>query len=646
MRTRTILVRTALTIGSGFALLLLATVIERIVFSGQVLPGVEIEGIDAEGRSEADVRESLARLAVRLESTPLLARASNTDLEADPSTVQLEVNGEVALRAARKIGRSRNPLDAVGGFVLRRFRHEEVELSISYDAAGVEGLLDGWQALVHDGVQEGDLLFDGTEVIVIEPRAGSGILRDEARRKLVDLILSTQRKRLTFEVGRLEPSVDLEAVQTLATRAHRILARGYAVTGPAGTGAQPFAPQAESTATITISPEDVSSALDARVRIGVIELRLDPDRLATALGDEVAVFSTLPTPADFAVQADNSVKVVPSVNGRELGLRQVAKAILAEQHEIDAPFRVVKSERDTKWAKGLGIKELISSFTTHHSCCAARVTNIHLAAMLMDSKVIEPGAVFSLNDVVGARTAERGFVSAPVFYGEFTEDFGGGVSQIATTTFNAAFWGGFEMVDYKPHSVYFSRYPMGREATVNYPDLDLLWRNDSEHGVLVKTAFTGESITIMLFGDSGGRTVREENEDGTCSVGPSFDTATEQRCHLVLAEIPIQRRDVPCDKATSLDDPDGECVDLKPGQTEHVADGYPGYIVELWRVITRPGRETVREKFRWQYQMYPDKFLVGVSKVPPTSTTVPGTGSTTAPTTSPSPTTVTPTTTP
>jgi vancomycin resistance protein YoaR len=660
--TRTFIVRSGLLIGSGFALLLLAAVIERVAYSGQVLPGVEIEGIDAEGRSERDVRHSLEVLADRLETAPLQARASDTDLEADPSAVRLAVDRETTLRAARKVGRSHNPFDAVGGFVLRRVRHERVDLEIDYSAPGIEGLLDGWQSLVHDGVQEGDLRFDGTTVVVVAPRAGTGIVRDEAQRKLIAMLESATRRRLTFEVGRIEPTVDLEEVQALAARARRILQRESVVSGPSGTAAPieipapgetpalTETPGRIGTARITIAPEDVAGTLDARVRKGAIELRLDPVQLSEALGNEVAVFTTRPVAADFGVQPDNSVRIIPSVNGRELDLRKVAKAILAEHHAIDAPFKIIRPERDTAWAKRLGIKEVVSSFTTHHPCCAARVTNIHTAALLMDNTVVEPGQVFSLNDVVGPRTPERGFVSAPVFYGEFTEDFGGGVSQIATTTFNAAFWGGFEIVDHKPHSVYFTRYPMGREATVNYPEIDLRWRNDSKHGVLVKTSFTDESITVTLFGDREGRTIREENEDGTCSVGPSFDTLTEERCHVVLAELPVERLDVPCDKATSLDDPDGDCATLAPGQTEHVADGHPGYIVELWRIIERPGQAVERKRFGWQYQMYPNKFLVGVSKESPTTTTpgptpttIPGTTTTptTAPTSSSAPTTTT-----
>ena len=97
----------------------------------------------------------------------------------------------------------------------------------------------------------------------------------------------------------------------------------------------------------------------------------------------------------------------------------------------------------------------------------------------MQDTVLEPGQTFSLNDEVGPRTVERGFVEAPVYYQGFTTDVGGGVSQLSTTVFNAAWWGGFEIVEHQPHSIWITRYPAGREATLNYGSIDNKFRNNS-----------------------------------------------------------------------------------------------------------------------------------------------------------------------
>ena len=230
--------------------------------------------------------------------------------------------------------------------------------------------------------------------------------------------------------------------------------------------------------------------------------------------------------ATFQITASNTVQVVPSVDGRQVDLPKVAAAILAGDRRVAAPVIESHPAHDTAWAQALGIKEQVSTFTTRHNAGEDRVVNIHRAADLLNNTVVEPGATFSLNDTIGPRTAERGFVVAPVFYGGETEDVGGGVSQVATTTFNAVFFGGYEDVYHKPHSIYISRYPMGREATVNYPTVDLKFRNDSKAGVLIRTSYSSTSITVTFYGDKEGKVVTEAGARSSPSTRSCRSTST------------------------------------------------------------------------------------------------------------------------
>ena len=141
-------------------------------------------------------------------------------------------------------------------------------------------------------------------------------------------------------------------------------------------------------------------------------------------------------------------------------------------------------------------------------------------------------------------------MSAPVYYQGFTTDFGGGVSQLSTTVFNAAWWAGLEIVAHQPHSIWITRYPAGREATLNYGSIDNKFRNNTAHGALVHTSYTGTSITVTIFGDKEGKVVREENRavtSGTQAAGAPF-------------------------------------------------------VVEFDRVIEQPNVPLVREHYRWRYQ--------------------------------------------
>ncbi len=177
--------------------------------------------------------------------------------------------------------------------------------------------------------------------------------------------------------------------------------------------------------------------------------------------------------------------------------------------------------RDRAWAEGLGIIEPVGSFTTTHACCQNRVTNIHLIADATRGVVIEPGATFSLNGHVGVRTAEKGYLPAGgITNGVLVDQLGGGISQYTTGLFNAAFFAGLDYGEYQAHSIYFSRYPYGREATLSYPHPDLQIVNNTPYGVLIWPEYTGTSITVTLYSTkyvNAEQTGQTTEPQGTCT---------------------------------------------------------------------------------------------------------------------------------
>ena len=246
----------------------------------------------------------------------------------------------------------------------------------------------------------------------------------------------------------------------------------------------------------------------------------------------------------------------------------------------------------TEWAQKLNITELVSSYTTEHPCCQPRVTNIHLGADTINNTVLEPGQTFSLNGALGPRTTDKGYQLAPGIGAnlEFEDSVGGGVSQLSTTLFNAVFFGCYEDVTHTVHALYISRYPMGREATLNYPSIDNKFRDDSHAGVLIRTSYSGTSVTVSLYGNKEGRSCKGE--------GPH-----------VLETIPVEPEYV--------DDPA-----LPVGTQKKLADGHTGYVVENFRIISTPGQPDVRQRFVERYSMAKEKIARGTG-APPTTTTVP-----------------------
>jgi vancomycin resistance protein YoaR len=172
-------------------------------------------------------------------------------------------------------------------------------------------------------------------------------------------------------------------------------------------------------------------------------------------------------------------------------------------------------------AQDMGPFGEVSSFTTKHPCCQSRVTNIQLLADAIRGSIVLPGETFSINDTAGERTTAGGYVRAGAIINGRIQccdskiNIGGGTSQFATTFYNAVFFGCYEDVFHQPHSLYFSRYPFVREATLGWPLPDVIFRNDSDAVVYIHTEYTPSSITVTFFGNNGGRTCTSERSGNT-----------------------------------------------------------------------------------------------------------------------------------
>ena len=599
---RSLILAAGIVIGLGL-LVVLASVVEHVWYSGSVLPGVHIEGARIGGRSDAQARAAVQKLATRLQDSPIRARAGDRVFTVDPNLIGFGVDVDATMQQARDAGRDANPMGLVSDTILRRFRPDVVNLAVHYDPAGFEGLLDGWSTALQSGVVEGDLRFSGTTVIPVEPRSGRGLLRDQAEQELRRMLADPARTDLQLPVGDVQPRVDAAAVDDAARRARALLTGTYVVVA--------------GTTSVTLTPAQIAPTLETRVEGHALDLVVDGDKLRFALGPALAAVDQPPVDATFDVSNPDDVKVVPSVDGHQLDTNAIGAAIVRGRRRIVASIRQEHPAHDTKWARALGIKHQVSSFTTHHNPGEARVTNIHIAADVLNNTVVEPGQTFSLNAKLGPRTPDKGYVKAPIILEDgFGEDYGGGISQLTTTLYNAVFFGGYVDVEHSPHHYYISRYPMGREATIVWPYVDLKFRDDTKHGVLIRTYYSDTSITVTLYGDTDGRTVKEENRN-------------------ILHTEPITDRLVPCSSAKPTDDPGGACAHLTALERDTVATGETGYDVEFDRVIDEPGHPEVRQHYRVHYPMLQNTVLVGTA--PSTSTTATTTKKSSKPTSTSSP---------
>ena len=127
--------------------------------------------------------------------------------------------------------------------------------------------------------------------------------------------------------------------------------------------------------------------------------------------------------------------------------------------------------------------------------------NITNGASKISGTLIRPGETFSLTEALGPIDAAHGYVEAgAIVSGEHTDAWGGGLSQVSTTTYNAAFLAGFEDVEHRPHSEWFARYPEGREATIFTGTLDMRWKNNTPYGALVQAWVSDGRVYVRVWG--------------------------------------------------------------------------------------------------------------------------------------------------
>jgi vancomycin resistance protein YoaR len=244
---------------------------------------------------------------------------------------------------------------------------------------------------------------------------------------------------------------------------------------------------------------------------GQLVPRVDGELLLEALAPVMRTVGREPKDARFVVR-NGKPRVIPAKVGVELDPQEIedrfARVVTREgtKRRLVLRGKATQPGFTTDEANALKITERVSTFTTNFPFADYRNVNLPRAAHLINGTVLRPGQTFSLNDLVGERTKANGFTEGYVVSdGIFKKDLGGGVSQIATTTFNAMFFAGLEDVEHKPHSVYIDRYPEGREATVAWPSLDLKFKNTTPYGVLVtadvrkSTPATPGAATVSMY---------------------------------------------------------------------------------------------------------------------------------------------------
>ena len=572
------------------------------VFAGspsRIAAGVKIDGVNVGGLTAGQARAKLERRANALAEVPVTFTAAGHEWRLRPVSLGVQTNWDAAVKLALDQGSGLGPLRGFRRIGVRVFGADVspptrvLERALVFEVGKIA-------RTVNRPHNDAAIVLRGLRPVVVPARTGAVLDRAAAGDTIVRSLASFQRGTVALPVRVDSPSVRAADLTPVVAQVQTALGRRVRLQ----LGAASWWLPKRQLAAILQLPHGGTKALAVS---GPGATRYF-SRLSRGI-DEPARDAT------FRVLSSGRVVVVPARPGRVIapgptGRHILAAALAPQARTARVVVTYAQPNRSTAQAKAMGITTRVGRYETIYGGDPNRIHNVQLVAQLIDGKLIAPGATFSFNAATGARTADKGFREAPVIInGEVTNGLGGGVCQVSTTVFNAAYEAGLKITSRTNHALYISHYPLGRDATVNYPDVDLRFVNDTSHWLLLRTFVGSYSLTVGLYGTPQHRRV-----------------VTQARPLVDAGHAPVKHEPDPS---------------LSEGRTVVVDGGEPSRSTSVRRLVYERGKLLYDDTWYSSYRSEPELVLVGTKpkpvptkkkkKPPPTTTTT--TTTTTAPTT-------------
>lgn len=466
-----------------------------------IVPGIRAAGIDIGGRSAASARERLLARSAVLEAAVVTVAGDGTEWRSANGALGVSFDVDRAIAEAMAVGRSGDPLARARAIV----SVATSGLDLGWPRRSVDDRLGAFiDHIARDSERppiDGDVAIGPDGVVVREPRDGLAV--DRARLEADVLLQRALGGTIRLPVAVLAPALgeaQIVAARNAALDAYaplRVVAGGEAFAIAAARVAAVVRIER-----VTEGPDRLAATLDAAA--------------ITALVDEIA--AQLDGPARSAVLVPGGDRLVVTA-GRDGVLvdRVLARSALVAAIFVPAdgprvlrvPATIVVPALTTQAADAVAAStQLLGAFTTLFPENVARATNIGLAAAHFDGMVVGLGATFSFWDRIGEVSPRTGYVQAGAIIGGVSASaIGGGLCQVSTTLFDAVAHAGLRVDERHPHDYYIERYPLGLDAAVFAPWVDLQWTNDTASPITIRAEATATSIAFWLYGPPTGRTV-------------------------------------------------------------------------------------------------------------------------------------------
>ncbi|HXV34811.1 MAG TPA: VanW family protein [Gaiellaceae bacterium] len=488
---------------AGLVVLAVAAGVVLAGSPGRIAAGVSIQGVNVGGLTAEEAQAKLEATAARYSDKPVLFTADEERFSIRPEALDVRVDWAAAAEAA--VERSDAPFPLRGlKRVWLRLGGAEVQPEATAFRAALSDRIERMAAKVDRVPSQAALVLAGREPEIVPAVAGRELDRTAAGALVVAALAGFEREPTALPVAVSAPEVTSDTLAPVARQLRTVLSAPVRLT--------------HSGAVFSVDPQEMIGLLQLPAD-GATRLRIEPEAAAARFENLGRGLARPPRNADFAVRPNGRVRIVPSRPGRELNVAATSAALLQAASRVDDRTAAVVVARfdprmTTAQARALRVERQLASYATLYAGTADRINNLQLAIDTLDGARIAPGTTWSFNEFVGPRTAERGYRSAPVIMdGKYEEGIGGGVSQVATTVFNAAWEAGIKIAERHAHALYISRYPDGRDATVNYPDVDLKLVNDTPRWIVIKAAYDESGILVRLLGGGPERRVESIAEE-------------------------------------------------------------------------------------------------------------------------------------
>lgn len=476
-----------ITLGVIVGLLLIAGIAytwDVIANQGKVPRATSVGGVDISSMERTAAVEKLERELGDVETKPVNVTSGEKSSQLVPAESGLTLNYQKAVDGIPDA--SYNPVTRLFSFVKAT---KEIPVAVDIDDTALDGALERVKNELSFAPKDGMLELNNGQLKVTKPVLGQTVEPDDLKNSITENWLDPAG--VEVEPVEVEPAINDDAIEAMRTGdVAKALDNPLTING-------------ENNVAGTLRKDEIAQFVSIEAKDGKLELKVDTPKAQQLFSERMDGASVPGENAKIAFNGGRMV-VTPSVDGSvidwEKTLKDFDKRVKGDERTWDADYKPDPAEYTTEMAEKATFNDTVSEFSTG-GFSGASGENIRRVAAQVDGAVVNPGETFSLNGYTGPRGTAQGYVeSGIIINGHSGTAVGGGISQFATTLYNAAYFAGFEDVAHTPHSYYISRYPAGREATVYEGSIDLQFKNTTNTPVRIETSFGGGKITVRFKG--------------------------------------------------------------------------------------------------------------------------------------------------